>query len=46
MSISKQSLVYMLSLVSLIPQDATDEDVSLFDAEEDAGQRSKKTSIK
>lgn len=36
--------VYVCSL--LIPQDANDEDVSLFDAEEDAGTRSKKTNIK
>lgn len=30
----------------LIPQDTNDEDVSLFDAEEDAGKTPKKKSIK
>ncbi len=29
-----------------IPQDTNDEDVALFDAEEDAGKRSKTTNIK
>lgn len=43
-SVSRVSKGFSSSL--LIPQDTIDEDVSLFDAEEDAGKRSKKTGVK